>query len=260
MRDIGGNHEHDIGHAGYVGLALEVIDRLARRLGGGDDLRKDVLDRLTALTIQPGSGVVAAIVETLQADRISPTQAVAVCIPAIARILGRGWEEDRFSFAEVTIGGARLQELLHRMQGDLTADSIDARGSKAALVIVPPGEQHTLGALVVATLLRQQGVSVNIQIGPALSDLSRLMASRRFDVALISVANTDKVETAAKVVKTIKNLSKGRMRIAAGGAGCTQMREALVSSGVDLITDDLEAVVSGFGLQNVRADERQARG
>lgn len=260
MRDIGGNHEHDVGHAGYLGLALEVIDRLARRRGGREDLRMDVLDRLTALAIQPGSGAIDAIVETLQDARIPVSQAVAVYIPEVSRILGRGWEEDRFSFAEVTIGGARLQELLHRMQGDLTADSIDARGSKAALVIVPPGEQHTLGALVVATLLRQKGISVNIQIGPALSDLSRLMASRQFDVALISVANTDKAETAAKVVKTIKNLSKGRIRVAAGGAGCTGMREALVSSGVDLITDDLEAVVSGFGLQRLTADESQARG
>lgn len=260
MRDIGGNHEHGVGQAGYVSLALEAIDRLVRRMGEGDELRKDVLDQLTALTIRPGSEMTGAIVEALKAARISASQAVSLYIPEIARILGRGWEEDRYSFAEVTIGSARLQELLNRLHGDLTADSVDGRGSVAALVVVPPGEQHTLGALVVARLLREKGVSVNIQIGPALSDLSRLLASRRFDVALISVANTEKVETAAKVVRTIKNLSKGRIRVAAGGAGCAQMHDALVSSGVDLITDDLEAVVSGFGLQKQEPDVGRARG
>ncbi|QYZ69293.1 cobalamin B12-binding domain-containing protein [Neotabrizicola shimadae] len=260
MRDIGGNHEHDIGHVGYLGLALEVMDRLARRMGGSDELRKDVLDRLTALAIKPGSGVSGEIVDALSAARVSASQAVATYIPEVARVLGRGWEEDRYTFAEVTIGAARLQELLHRFQGDLTADSVDGRTLSTALVVVPPGEQHTLGAMVVAMMLREKGVSVNIQFGPALSDLARLMASRRFDAALVSVANSDKAETAAKVVKTIKNLSKGRMLVAVGGPGCAQMHDALVSSGVDLITNDLEAVVSGFGLQKQEPDVSQAWG
>ncbi len=260
MRDIDGNRENDIGHVGYLSLALEVIDRLARRLGGVDELQRDVLDRLTALTIQPGSGAIGAIMDCLQAARIPSGQAVALYIPEIARALGRGWEEDRYSFAEVTIGGARLQELLHQLQGDLTADSADARGTKSVLVLVPPGEQHTLGALVVAMLLRQKGVSVSIRIGPAMSDLSRLLASRQFDAALISVANTGKVETAVKVIRTLKNLSKGRIRVAAGGAGCARMRDALVSSGADLISDDLDAVVSGFCLQKHEPDVSLARG
>lgn len=259
MRDIDGNSEQDIGHAGFVSLALEVIERLARRLDGVGELQTEVLDRLTSLSIQRGSGVIAAMLDSLQAARVPSEQAVSLYIPEIARVLGRGWEDDRYSFAEVTIGSARLQELLHHFQSDLTADSVDARASKSALVLVPPGEQHTLGALVVAMLLRQKGISVSIRIGPAMSDLSRLLGSRQYDAALVSVANTDKVETAVKIIRMVKTLSKGRIRVAAGGAGCARMRDALVSSGVDLISDDLEAVVSGFSLQEHAPDLRLAR-
>lgn len=260
MRDIGGNQEHDIRQAGYFSFALEVIDRFARRIGGGEDLKRDVLERLTVLTIQSGSGAIEGLLRTLRSERITANQAITLYIPEIARVLGRGWEDDRFSFAEVTIGCARLQDLLHQLHGDLTADSSDGNGSKAVLVLVPAGEQHTLGALIVATELRQRGVSVNIQIGPALSDLSRLMASRHFDAVLVSVANTEKVDIAAKLIKTIKSITKGRMRVALGGPGTTQMPDALVSSEVDIITDNLELVVSTFALQRHEREAGLARG
>lgn len=260
MRDTGGNRGHDVGHAGYLGLALEVIERLARRHCGVAELQQDVLDRLIGLTISPGPAAAGEILGCLREARILPEQALTDYIPAIARALGRGWEEDEFSFAQVTIGSARLQGLLHHIQGDMRADSMAVGGSKAVLVVVPPGEQHTLGAMVLAALLRRRGISVSIQIAPALSDLSRLLATRQFDAALVSIASTEKVEIAAKTVKSLKNMSKGRLLVAAGGPGCVQMADALVSSGVDLITDDIDVVVANFGLQEPAAVVKLARG
>ncbi len=46
-------------------------------------------------------------------------------IPECARRLGRAWEEDRMSFAAVTLGVGRLQHLLHLLAQNATADGAD---------------------------------------------------------------------------------------------------------------------------------------
>lgn len=251
MRDTGPPMDDSIVRPdGYVGFALDVIEHLARRRRNGVGVLQDsLIDRVIDALGSPDPATVPAIAEILRAGRATQAQIIDGYIPACARRLGRDWEMDRVSFALVTLGVARLQQLLHVFTDDVSADMADAGCASSVLLIVPPGEQHTLGASVLTSQLRRKGVSVCLRYAPGLQDLSPLLDSRRFDAALITVGSEERVEVCAKLVKTLTQLSKGTLRIAVGGAVGDSCRGPLMDSGAHLVTSDIGAVVEEFGLE-----------
>ena len=259
MRDEGGIAREDRKTpAGHVGLAVEVIQRLASmRRGGVGKLQQPLLDHLVAAVCSAETGAVAAMLESFRAARIGPDAVTSDYIPAAARILGTAWEEDRLTFGMVTIGTARLQAMVRQLQQDHRADAADPAAQSAVLVLIPPGEQHTLGAMVAAAMLRRRGVSVSVQISPNVNDMSTLLANRRFQAVLVTLGSIDRVETCVKLVKTLKQITKGALRVAIGGAVVESCQNVLTAAGADLVTNDLETVISEFGL-NEQMSERNA--
>jgi MerR family transcriptional regulator, light-induced transcriptional regulator len=72
-------------------------------------------------------------------------------VPEVARRLGAAWCEDRTSFADVTVGTARLQGLLREIGPDWFSDArLGDRPPVCVLVVVSRDEFHTLGAMVLA--------------------------------------------------------------------------------------------------------------
>lgn len=251
MRDISVELEHGSTGCldGFVGLALEAIGRLvARRMNGVSELQAVLVNRMVELATGPELGAMDLLFDEFRVAHVSVDEMITQYIPEAARQVGAAWDADRIGFAQVTIAISRLQELVHAAQTLVTADSVDCANGATVLLIVPPGEQHTLGSLIVATELRRRGVSVRMLFAPGLSDLSRLMATTRFDAALITVGSMDRVEICAKLVKTLSSLTKGRMRVAVGGAIVSQRAEALARTGADLVTNDLSLVISEFSL------------
>jgi methylmalonyl-CoA mutase cobalamin-binding subunit len=250
MRDNGSGGDEGRGCSSvYVDLALEAIERLAaKRLVGVGVLRTAYLDRMLEVVVSHDPSPVEVMISEFRRAHIPSEQIADHYIPEAARRLGVDWLEDRASFAQVTIGAARLQDLLHAIQSDWTADSSDPVNQSAVLMIVPPAEQHTLGAMVAASMLRRRGISVCIRIAPGLSDLAALMANRRFDAAFVSVGGTDKVEMCVKLVKTLSQLGSGGLRIAVGGCVNDACEGPLSEVGADMVTNDVSAVVAAFGL------------
>lgn len=241
----------------FVGLALQVVERLAaRRTGGVEKLRSEVLERMLDTARAPAPGSVGRMVADFRRAKISSEQVVDHYIPATARALGKGWEDDTLSFAEVTIGVVWLQEMLHELQAEWTADEVNPESTSAVLVILPPGEQHTLGAMVAAAEIRRKGVSVCIRIAPGLSDLSILLDHRRFDAVMVSIGSADRIEVCTKMVKTLKQITKGAINVAVGGAIFDSSKEALDAIGADLVTNDVAKVILEFGLDGRDAGSR----
>lgn len=258
MRDIGSPMDDSNACAGgYVGFALDVIEHLARRRRtGGEMPDATMIDRLIEAVTAPSPAAPGEILEIFRAARITDDQAVDSYIPECARRLGRDWEHDRLSFAAVTLGAGRLQGLLHQLTRHDTADSADPESSCTVLLVVPPGEQHTLGVSIVAAQLRRQGISVCLRHAPATDELALLLERSRFDAALITLGSEDRLEICAKLVKTLADLSKGNLRIAVGGPVGDVCRGPLLECGASLVTSDLSAVIAGFGLEERRKARR----
>lgn len=179
-------------------------------------------------------------------------------IPEVARRLGKGWAEDCTSFADVTMGTARLQAILREIGQEWYADAAGAAAEgPTLLVILPEGEHHTLGAMVLAARLRRSGVSVSLRIGEPAPVLATFVRDRSFDAALISVACHEKLETSARLVKTLKDATRGKLKIAVGGAVLASGEYAASDTGADVVTNDIEVALKGLGLLGQPADEER---
>jgi methanogenic corrinoid protein MtbC1 len=238
---------------GVSEFASEVVARLvARDSNGGVVLQEGLVSRFMDAVRSTDPQSFEALKPELKRARISAATLADVYIPEVARRLGRGWEDDVVSFAEVTMGAARLQAVLREIGAEWSANTRMRDGAGTMLLILPAGEQHTLGAMVIAGWLRRQGISVCLRIGPSLADLASLMALRKFDGVMISVAGDDKLEVCAKLVKTLREAVDYKLRVAVGGAIMAREAGMEATLGADIVTNDLPKALAALGLSERR--------
>jgi methanogenic corrinoid protein MtbC1 len=84
-------------------------------------------------------------------------------IVAAARSLGQGWEEDRYSFLEVTYGTGHLYALMRALRAETFSASRAFDGRRCALFAMVPGEEHGIGITVAADLFRDAGWEIDLQ-------------------------------------------------------------------------------------------------
>lgn len=235
----------DAALTGVSQFAAEVVARLVARDPGEDTgPREDVLQRFMAAIASTDPLAFEELKPELKRARITAALLADVYIPEVARRLGQAWMDDCASFAEVTMGVARMQAILREIGSAWIADASGQVDGPTLLVVLPIGEQHTLGAMVLAGQLRRLGVSVSMQIAPSVADLGAYVAARRFDGAMISVAGDGALETCAKLIKIIKSSSVTPIKVAVGGALLETGNDLLQLTGADVVTNDIEYALS----------------
>jgi MerR family transcriptional regulator, light-induced transcriptional regulator len=245
MRDVGNLVEDGRVETGFVDLALEVIRRLAeKRNVGGECLHEVLVSKLFDVVKSDASLDLDEVMRDLRAANVTPEAVVIDYIPEVARRLGVAWEEDTLSFSVVTTGSAKLQSLLHKSALDHRADGGGDNSGATILLVVPMGEQHTLGAMAAAAWLRMKGVSVLLKISPSPQELSQILQGHRFDGVFVSVGSESKTEVCAKLVKTLRTLSKGALPLVIGGPLAEKKRDDLSLIGADWVTTDLSEALS----------------
>lgn len=232
-----------------VHFAAEVVARLAKDASARDTVPNEALVlRLMQAVSSCEPDAFSLVRPEFRRAKISPVMLADRYIPEVARRLGRDWASDCATFAEVTMGSARLQSLLREIGKDWSADATGSAEDPTLLLVVPEGEQHTLGAMVLAGRLRRSGVSVSIRIGDPLPVLATFVRDRGFDGALVSVACHERLEHSAKLVKTLKDATHGRLKIALGGAVLESGEYTMSGTGADVVTNDIEEALGGMGL------------
>lgn len=230
-------------------FAAEVVARLVSRDPGEEVVaREDVLQRLIAAVASTDPMQFEELKPELKRARVTAAQLADVYIPEAARRLGRSWEQDAATFAEVAIGVARMQAILREIGTAWIADCRGRSDGATMLVVLPVGEQHTLGGMVLAGRLRRLGISVSMQIAPSVADLGSYVAERKFDGAMISIAGDDKLETCAKLINIIKTTSNGSVKVAVGGALLESESDVSALTGADVVTNDIEHALSVMGI------------
>ena len=114
-------------------------------------------------------------IDSLFVDFLAPT----------ARHLGELWEQDRVDFIDVTLGIARLQEVLEMfgLAEEVMGDDLRHR----AILIAPPGEKHLFGIDMVAKFLRAAGWTVTQEIEHAAEHNVRSVADEWIGVVGLGV-------------------------------------------------------------------------
>ncbi len=187
-------------------------------------------------------------IDQVLGDGVAIDDVIDHVIPAIARHLGELWFADDISFADVSIGTARLQEtvrmLRSRERGRPNAAGRDAR----VLLIIPGPEEHTLGVVVAADQLRRRGLMVELSIAERRMDLAGRVRDGRYKMIGITASGVRTVASVKELVDTIRRNAQQFTPIILGGP-LAEADEGLKDRlSVDFITTDICAAARRCGL------------
>lgn len=249
MRDDGIPEDQGLCVFDWIGgLAKEALEHLVSvRDQQCADVKQDHLDHFMDALSRTSSDDPSVIVDGMRARHVEPVTVARQYVPAAARRLGECWEADEISFVDVTIRTERLHGVLRHIDTLLDPDGVTG---PSVLILVPEAEQHTLGAFVIAVQLRNAGLSASVRIAPLAAELTQLLATTQFDIALVSVGCQAGMVSAAGLVKTLRLLSRGSIRILVGGSVPISDEELLHATGADLAIRDLSAFLGEYGVAN----------
>ena len=153
-------------HGGASDLAAKMVAKFAAREPQATPVCSEaIVQRLTDAVQTDNASLIEALKPDMRRARISPAMLADIYIPEAARRLGKAWEDDALTFADVTRGTVRLQSIFRDISGDRASDARKtAHLCGAVLLLLPEKEHHMLGPLVVTGQLRRRGVSVCLQL------------------------------------------------------------------------------------------------
>ncbi|NNE52389.1 MAG: hypothetical protein HKN30_08295 [Sulfitobacter sp.] len=201
------------------------------------------LNSMMEAVLAPLPGALGDLAQQMQKARIGRAQIIESYVPVVAQRLGEAWIADRLDFGAVTIGAARLQSLVRRLdrEGALGRD-VHAYAARGLLLGVPEGEQHTLGATVLANQLRSRGISVHLDLELSVSSLSHRLARQQFIGVFLSVSGEQHLESLRSLVACTHYESRSTPVIV-GGSILEHTNDIETRTGADFATCDLDRAI-----------------
>lgn len=242
-------------------LALRILSALAARdPAAARAISVDHVHRLHAAALAPDRGAARAAIVAMRQAGIGTEEIADIYVPAVARLLGEEWCEDRIGFAAVTIGTSRLQSLLRDLGPEWRADCAPEGDAPAILVVVPSDVHHTLGPMILSGQLRRRGFSVRLLMGAGPEDMNLHLRQSQFDAVMISAARGDSVPAMRRLVDALRTAVAPGVRIVVGGTLVEAEPDLARLTGADLASCDLELALQHCGLSAAqrRGDSREA--
>lgn len=208
-------------------ISQDNIDHFCK-LAVGDDARA-MLDYVDA-RLDAGSSV-----ETIFVQLLAPA----------ARRLGQYWEDDSGDFVDVTMGLWRIQEVLRELTARVPPTMRQGHGARRALFSPMPGEQHSLGTLMVAETFQRGGWDSDVLLEPAQSELIEKAAKEHFDLIGLTISCDCPTAAISSLVKTIKAVSPNpHIRVMIGGRVVNEQPELVEQCGADATAIDAPSAVA----------------
>lgn len=206
--------------------------------------------RLYGAATSESRDALGVVVSDILRNGASVQQMTSQLVPAVARQLGKDWENDTASFGKVTIGCARLQSAVRQLEGYATQNSMTHQAQRMnCLVVVPEGAQHTLGAVVLATQLRQAGSHVQLSVGSSTAEMTRLARLTPYEIIMISASLGQDLQAVRALVEALREAAPTSQLVVGGGL-LEQHVDLERKLGVDLVTNNWKEalLLSGRGV------------
>jgi methanogenic corrinoid protein MtbC1 len=167
--------------------------------------------------------------ETVLVDLLAPT----------ARVLGEYWETDRCDFVDVTMGLWRLQEVVHELSGRLPTGRPGPDGARRALFAPMPGEQHTLGVVMIDDIFRSEGWQTDRLCEPQTAEVLACAQESWFDIIGLTVSCECHIGPLRSIIVALRKISKNpRVAILVGGRLFTADPDLALQVGADATVPD----------------------
>jgi methanogenic corrinoid protein MtbC1 len=191
------------------------------------------IEELALLVLGPDVQAATNYVLHLRQRGLSLDTLFVELLEPAARHLGKMWDDDRCDFMDVTLGVARLQELLAVFNDD--THEIAAFGDmRRVLMTAVPGEQHRFGLAMVEKFLRAAGWHVRSEASATLEAIGAAVHNEWFAVAGITLSCESKLDILAGTIKTIREQSCNKsIGIMVGGPVFNKRPDLAVRVGAD---------------------------
>jgi MerR family transcriptional regulator, light-induced transcriptional regulator len=162
-----------------------------------------------------------------------------------ARKLGIYWEQDHFSFAEVTIGLGRLQTLLYRISSRHRGTYENQAPVAKGLFITPFGAQHSFGIRMVDDLFRRAGWKTICEPDISIIDLVSLVSTVSFDMVGLGLSVESQIDIAEEMIREVRAASRNRdVKIMLGGSLLSDRADIIERLGADFCALDAREAVT----------------
>lgn len=215
-------------------LAREVIARMAERRKVLRDslqpLPDPAIERLCASLCGTNPTAAVAEVMALRAQGIGVEQIYLGALAPAARRLGNWWDEDRATFAEVTIAIARVYGIMYGLRAEFPI-SLDPQRRHAVFAPVP-GEDHTLGVSMAADLFRTHGWDIDLKIGLGHDALIAALAHTDAPIIGLSLGQEEQLEPLVRLIVALR-VTNPRSYILVAGQFVGRHADTLTLTGAD---------------------------
>ncbi|MDP3406463.1 MAG: cobalamin-dependent protein [Brevundimonas sp.] len=172
-------------------------------------------------------------VETIYFDLLSPA----------AKLLGEMWEDDQCTFADVTVGLCRLQQIIYEFADRVHVENGGGDG-RTALFALTPGDQHSLGLIMVVEFFRQSGWRTICMPDATAEDLVHMVETESFDLIGFSMANEKWLEPLPHLIGCLRKASRNQqVRVMVGGRVFSDDPRRVAQVGADETASDARQAV-----------------
>jgi len=227
-------------------LAAMALEEIGRRGTPDAAARSDeAVRRVLDATFARDGFDAAALEQSLTGLRLQQNDVIDIVIPAAAQTLGQMWEEDEAGFLEVSLACARLQELCRRCGHTWQCDPT-VQDCTGALVAVVEGEDHILGAIVLADQLRRRKISVHVVFQATAGSIRERLRLGSYDCVFFSASTESSVARLCELLRAIRKDKALCPTVAVGGQVLNYDSARVLKSEVlaDYLTNDVEEVLS----------------
>lgn len=251
------NHRIGVPRDGTVTqFALQVVSELRRnsQIETGN-AQTAILDLLLSHASSGEMAPLDALYAAMKRNGITAEQMIDIYFPAAIGTIGTSWHDGDLNILQATLRMSRLQAILRELGRAWISDSTGNPFGPRVLLVLPAGEQHTLGAMIAANQMRRTGVSVRVCLVPNALQMADLLQKHRFDAVFVSCSNRSCLASCADLIKTVRRQPAGGLPVVLGGGILKEMSgemgfKALANHvGADLATLDVNRAlaVCGFG-------------
>ena len=215
---------------------------------------QDVND-FTALVLGTDERLAIAYIAAWQERGLAMESTFLDLLAPSARLLGQFWNDDVYSFADVTLGVARLTRMLRDLAPTFAQEAQAEPNGMHALMVPVIGTQHTFGLMMVSEFMRRAGWTV--VSGAVASDHEMAVAVRDkwFNIIGFSASCDAQIKPLAAAIRMVRRESANRaVGVMVGGPLLLAHPDLAVLVGADKgAMDARQAVLEAADLASVKS-------
>ncbi len=210
---------------------------------------------LVALLLANPAVDAITFIEDLRQHGSTPACLLLGIVPQAAQMLGTMWEEDLSGFAEITIALCHLQQVVRALSPAFQAAALVRPHADTVLLVPAPGEQHTLGLVLLSEFFLRDGWHVTGGPGTAGDEAVSLTRSSWVDVVGFSIGSSHLLDRLAACITAIRRGSRNRgISVMVGGPMLLTHPDLVRRTGADTAAADaLSAVREARALLQFRS-------